>query len=127
MPAPFIGHCMTHVPALQQPPLHVTTPPHAAVQLPELHARPMGQSVDTMQPHEPPAPRFPRQACPFDDLLQSPGALHPHLPLLHAWPAAAFVQSTHVCPEAPHVVVWPSAPHDPFEQQKPVPHVPSVG
>jgi hypothetical protein len=54
---------------------------------------------------------------PFDAPLQSVAVVHPQLLLLHAEPAALFVQSTQALPEAPHVFCAPLPAHCPLLQQ----------
>jgi hypothetical protein len=54
---------------------------------------------------------------PFGELLQPPPLVQPQLLLLHDVPLGLFVQSTHVVPEAPHVVVVPLPWHVPLLQQ----------
>jgi hypothetical protein len=54
---------------------------------------------------------------PFGELVQPPPPVQPQLLLLHAVPLGLLVQSTHVVPDAPQVVVVPLPWHVPLLQQ----------
>jgi len=88
----------THVPPLQQPPLHLTTLVQLVLHLPPLQAKSAGQSVSVMQPHA---------------------------PATHAPPLALPAQSVQAEAD-PHVVGDVPAMQVPVEppQQKPVPQAP---
>jgi hypothetical protein len=81
------------LPPEQQPPLHGAVIEQLLVQLPPLHAVPIGQSAAVAQPHA---------------------------PATHAWPIALAVQSTHCDCAAPHAVACVPAAQVPFAQQAPL-------
>jgi hypothetical protein len=111
-----MGHMATQVLPLQQPPLQALSPkpPHDVPHLKLLHACPIGQSVAPVHPQ---VFTNMRQLLPYGELEQPPPVVQPQLLLLQAVPLGLFVQSTHVAPEAPHVVVVPLPWHVPALQQ----------